>query len=137
MRNELMRSVTATMALTMLTILAAGPGALAGAGTSDAPWARHTIHRGPRGADGVNLADVNGDGLSDVVTAWEEAGLVTVSLSPADPRQKWPTVTVGSGLFGVEDAVFGDINVTARWMWSVPANAGASSSTSDPPNHHG
>ena len=77
---------------------------------ADAGWARHTITSGPRGADGVHLADVDVDGDLDVATAWEEAGLVTVSLHPDDPTQPWPTVTVGDRLFGVEDAVFADVD---------------------------
>jgi hypothetical protein len=35
---------------------------------------RHTIASGPRGADGVHLQDVNGDGRRDVTTASEQAG---------------------------------------------------------------
>ena len=30
------------------------------------PWKRHTIDKSSRGADGVRLADVNGDGLQDI-----------------------------------------------------------------------
>jgi hypothetical protein len=74
------------------------------------PWARHTIASGPRGADGVHLADINGDNRPDVTTAWEEAGLVTVSLHPEDAAQPWPTVTVGTHLYGAEDAVFADVD---------------------------
>jgi len=80
------------------------------------PWDRHTIEAGLRGADGVDLADVDGDGVDDVATAWEEQGVVTVSLHPgaaATPqalRQPWATVTVGTRLGGVEDAVVADID---------------------------
>ena len=31
------------------------------------PWKRHTIDRSSKGADGVRLMDVNGDGLPDPV----------------------------------------------------------------------
>ncbi len=38
----------------------------------DRPWVRHTIDDSSRGADGVRLGDVNGDGLPDIVTGWKE-----------------------------------------------------------------
>jgi hypothetical protein len=81
-----------------------------------APWAMRTIQAGLRGADGAHLADVDGDGFDDVATAWEEQGVVTVSLHPgaaATPetlRQPWTTVVVGTRLGGVEDAVVADID---------------------------
>jgi hypothetical protein len=34
------------------------------------PWRRHTIDGSSLGADGVRLADVNGDGLADRATNW-------------------------------------------------------------------
>ena len=37
---------------------------------AEAPWPRHTIDDSSRGADGVRLADVNGDRLPDIVTGW-------------------------------------------------------------------
>jgi len=80
------------------------------------PWKRHTIDSsdrttGKRGADGVRLADVNGDGRPDITTGWEEGGAVAVYLNPGPARAKaaWPTVTVGS-IRGVEDAVFADLD---------------------------
>ncbi|MCB9783057.1 MAG: hypothetical protein H6751_08865 [Candidatus Omnitrophica bacterium] len=36
------------------------------------PWKRHTIDQSSEGADGVRLMDVNGDGLMDIATGWEE-----------------------------------------------------------------
>src|SRR5688572_13962772 len=46
------------------------------------PWPRHIIDDGLKGADGVRLADVNGDGKLDVITGWEEAGAIRVCLHP-------------------------------------------------------
>ncbi len=65
--------------------------------TAQAPWPRHTIDDSSRGADGVRLADVDGNGLPDVITGWEEGGVVRVCFHPgADQvRQRWPAVTVG------------------------------------------
>lgn len=76
-------------------------------------WARHTITAISVGADGVDLHDINADGLLDVVTPWEEGRKVTVSLHPpadADPREPWPTSVVASGLLCPEDAKFADLD---------------------------
>ncbi|MBP90467.1 MAG: hypothetical protein CMJ64_27800 [Planctomycetaceae bacterium] len=88
---------------------------LAGTATAE-PWKRHTIDAsdrsaGKRGADGVRLADVNGDGHQDIATGWEEGGAVAVYLNPGPDKAKqvWPSVTVGS-IRGVEDAVFADLD---------------------------
>lgn len=75
------------------------------------PWRRHTIDDSSRGADGVRLADVNGDGLMDIATGWEEGGIVRVYLHPghAKSKGKWPAVTVGK-VGSPEDAVFADVD---------------------------
>ena len=74
-------------------------------------WKRHTIDNSSRGADGVRVADVNGDGLPDFTTGWEEGGVirVTVNPGPAEVREKWPAVTVGK-VASPEDAVFVDLD---------------------------
>ncbi len=74
-------------------------------------WTRHAIDSSEEGADGVRLADVNGDGLLDIATGWEEAGVVRVYLHPGPDkvRSPWPAVTVGT-VAKPEDAVFVDIN---------------------------
>ena len=76
-----------------------------------AVWPRHTIDAESKGADGVRVADANGDGQLDVVTGWEEGGVVRVYLHPgaARVRQPWPAVTVGS-VISPEDAVFFDVD---------------------------
>jgi hypothetical protein len=75
------------------------------------PWPRHIIDDSSRGADGVRLADVNGDGFADIATAWEEGGVVRVYLNPGPLRAKrrWPAVTVGR-VSSPEDAVFADVD---------------------------
>ena len=35
-------------------------------------WKRHVIDDSSRGADGTRLADINGDGLPDIATGWEQ-----------------------------------------------------------------
>ena len=74
-------------------------------------WKRHTIDDTSRGADGVRTADVNGDGLIDLVTGWEEGGVVRVYLHPGPKKSKerWPAVTVGK-VRSPEDAVFVDLD---------------------------
>jgi hypothetical protein len=78
----------------------------------DEPWVLHTIHTGPSGADGLDAADVDGDGLLDLASGWEQAGMVTVSYNPgaAAVREPWPTVVAGTRLSSVEDAVFADVD---------------------------
>jgi hypothetical protein len=75
------------------------------------PWPRHTINSGTRGADGVRLADANGDGRLDVCTAFEEGGQVKIFLHPGREKVKdaWPTVVVGNEKDG-EDAFLADVD---------------------------
>ncbi|MEX2140647.1 MAG: VCBS repeat-containing protein [Pirellulales bacterium] len=76
-----------------------------------APWARHAIDDSSRGADGVRLGDINGDGRLDITTGWEEGARVRVYLQPAAGKVKdrWPAVTVGEAR-SPEDAMFVDFN---------------------------
>ncbi len=75
------------------------------------PWKIHTIDNFGSGADGVKLGDINGDGLPDIVTGWEESGITKLYLNPGKGKvkEKWPLVTVGNTP-NVEDAVFVDMN---------------------------
>ncbi len=81
----------------------------------DTPWKRHTIDASSRGADGVRLADLDGDGLLDVVTGWEEGGVIRVCLNPGPKgaRGPWPGVTVGR-VASPEDAVMVDLDGDGR-----------------------
>jgi hypothetical protein len=75
------------------------------------PWKLHVIDGSSKGADGVRIADVNGDGLIDLTTGWEEGGVVRVYLNPGPhkAKQTWPAVTVGK-VRSAEDAVFVDLD---------------------------
>lgn len=92
--------------------------ALAGFDTcfsAEPPWPRHTIDNATRGADGVRLADVNGDGLPDIVTGWEEGGVTRICINPgpAKAREPWKAFTVGKTV-SVEDAVLVDLDGDGR-----------------------
>lgn len=78
-------------------------------------WKHHIIDDSSSGADGVKLADINGDGLLDITTGWEEGGITKLYLHPgADYVDgKWPSVIVGNTP-NVEDAVFADMNGDGR-----------------------
>ena len=79
------------------------------------PWKRHSIDATSKGADGVKLGDINGDGLPDIVTGWEEGGEVRLYLHPgyAKSREPWPRVTVGR-VRDAEDAIFADLDGDGR-----------------------
>jgi hypothetical protein len=51
--------------------LSAQPAAIQGK-----PWKRHVIDDASRGCDGARFMDIDGDGLLDCVTGWEEGGQV-------------------------------------------------------------
>ncbi|MGB7347900.1 MAG: VCBS repeat-containing protein [Pirellulaceae bacterium] len=74
-------------------------------------WQRHTIDQSLQGADGVRLADFNGDGRMDIVTGWEESGVVKLYLHPGNDKVAtvWPSVVVGRGK-SPEDAVAFDFD---------------------------
>lgn len=76
------------------------------------PWKMHVIDQGQSGADGVRLADVNKDGLLDITTGWEEAGITKVYFHPGHEKvnDPWPSVVVGKTP-SVEDAVFIDLDL--------------------------
>lgn len=78
-------------------------------------WERHVIDDTSRGADGVKLGDLNGDGLPDIVTGWEEGGEVRAYLNPGpkNARSPWPRVTVGK-TSNVEEAIFADLDGDGR-----------------------
>ncbi|MBK5295304.1 MAG: VCBS repeat-containing protein [Acidobacteriia bacterium] len=78
-------------------------------------WSRHAIDDSSIGADGVRLMDVNGDDKPDIVTGWEEGGLIRAYLNPTrvGARDRWRAVTVGK-VRDPEDAVFVDLDQDGR-----------------------
>src|SRR5688572_20937823 len=75
------------------------------------PWERHVVDDEFKGADGVRVGDVNGDGLLDVATGFEGSGVTRVYLHPGreKAKEKWAAVTVGKSP-SVEDAVLVDLD---------------------------
>lgn len=95
-------------------LLLSPPPAVAGPPRGE-PWSRHAIDDSSRGADGARLGDINGDGLLDAVTGWEEGGATRVYLNPGPllAKDPWPKVTVGMTP-RAEDAVFADLDGDGR-----------------------
>ncbi len=79
--------------------------------TPEAGWARHTVDNSSFGADGVRLADVNGDGRLDITSPWEEGGEIRVYFHPGASglKDRWPAVTVGQ-VGDPEDSFFVDLD---------------------------
>jgi hypothetical protein len=73
------------------------------------PWTRHTIDASSQGADGVKLADIDGDGRPDITTAWEEGGAIRVYRNPGNAARPWQQTTLGH-VAAPEDAVFADLD---------------------------
>ena len=57
----------------------------------NAEWKLHTIDNNSKGADGVRFMDINGDKHPDIVTGWEEGGVVRIYTNPGKNPQnkKW------------------------------------------------
>lgn len=96
------------LSLFATSLAAVSPEILPGNG---APWQRHAIDASSRGADGVKLGDFNGDGLTDLVTGWEEGGVVRAYANPGpgEAHKPWPQVTVGR-VSDAEEAIFADLD---------------------------
>jgi hypothetical protein len=76
------------------------------------PWARHALDYKPRkGADGIRIRDVNGDGYWDATVAYEQSDQSHAYINPGPEAVKkpWPTVKVGVAV-NVEDAFFADLD---------------------------
>jgi hypothetical protein len=77
----------------------------------NAEWKLHTIDNTSKGADGVRFMDINGDKHPDLVTGWEEGGVVRIYTNPGKNPQnkKWKIQTIAK-VKSPEDAVFVDLD---------------------------
>lgn len=68
-----------------------------------------------RGADGLAIADFDGDGHFDIVTCHEDSSHLRLAFGTDDP-DTWETATLASGdtVGAVEDAALGDLNGDGR-----------------------
>src|SRR5690606_4216286 len=74
-------------------------------------WPMHALDPAPpSGSDGVKLADVNGDGLPDLVSGFEEDGVSRIYLHPGyqQAQDYWEFIELPSP--DVEDAVLVDLD---------------------------
>lgn len=78
-------------------------------------WKRHVVDASSMGADGVRSADVNGDGLPDLVTGWEQGNVTRIYLMvrSAIGIPQWQRITVGTAP-DVEDALFFDADTDGK-----------------------
>ena len=87
-------------------------------------WVRHTIDNNGAGADGVRLMDVNGDGLLDVMTGWEEDGQSKLYIYPGVNKvtQPWPVEIISKAVAGVEDFTAIRINGSIYFISATERN---------------
>lgn len=81
-------------------------------------WAEHRIDdEGTnggvpiRGGDGLQMADMDGDGRTDIVSVHEDSNHLRIAFATDDP-DVWANVTIGEGaeVAAIEDVAVGDLN---------------------------
>lgn len=71
-------------------------------GEKIAHWNLHVIDNTSMGADGVKLADLDGDGLDDIVVGWEQGNVARLYFNSVEKSDRWKFITVPAP--DVEDA---------------------------------
>ncbi|UCD00712.1 MAG: VCBS repeat-containing protein [Promethearchaeota archaeon] len=75
-------------------------------------WIMHKIDNpGLLLPNGLDVADVNGDGFLDYLTNYEWDGKIRIAFHPGllDVKKSWPAITIGS-INNAENAAFGDFD---------------------------
>ena len=74
-------------------------------------WKVYSIDLFGRGADGIRMLDVNGNGFKDIAVGWEESGETRIYFHPGPDNVTWfwPSAVIGD-TGGVEDAFFVDLD---------------------------
>ncbi len=64
-----------------------------------------------RGGDGLVVADVDGDGIRDIISVHEDSNHLRIAFGTADP-DTWTNITLGTGdeVAAIEDVAVGDLN---------------------------
>jgi len=93
-------------------VLASGCGSPPPASSGYLPVAIDT--EGGSGADGVVVADVDGDGILDAVSAWEHSGRVRLHLQRPVGRWNNRTIAEGADVAGVEGVAVGDLDTDGQ-----------------------
>ena len=64
-----------------------------------------------RGADGLQMADIDGDGRLDIVSVHEDSNHLRIAFATDDP-DVWSSITIGEGaeVAAIEDVAIGDLN---------------------------
>ncbi len=92
-------------------------GACDGGSTPNTYWQMWSIDSSGNGADGVHTGDINRDGLTDVVSGWEQSGDLMLYLNPGPDGVResaaWSRVDISGGVAikGIEDAAFADLDL--------------------------
>lgn len=75
-----------------------------------------------RGGDGLQMADIDGDGFADIVSVHEDSNHLRIAFGSADP-DRWTLATVASGdpVGAIEDVAVGDLDGDG-WPDLVTAN---------------
>jgi hypothetical protein len=90
------------------------PAAVGPAGSSSSGWSTRYLEHSTGGADGIGLADLEGDGDLDAVVPFEHDGSLRVYVNALGDGQGWTALTVATGLVGLEGADFGDLDGDGR-----------------------
>ncbi len=74
-------------------------------------WPMHTIYLGDKLCNGLDGRDINGDGLTDYVTNYEDNGNIVIMFHPGLDKAKepWPSILIGN-FPTAESCCFGDVD---------------------------